>query len=206
VATSDRRVPGWLESRKNLTGSGLAVVGLGLHFAGLTGSLWPVVVPALYAAGALIAPPERPPAPAFPTPEEQLSALRADLATLRDYLATAQVAERFDAVLQLLTGLLDPAGDDHVAATDPEALHTLARITRQDVPEAVDAYLRARWWNRLTPGTEPPERHLDRQAALLAAEAAQLVAALREREADRQQSHTRYLEQRSPESGQGQGT
>jgi hypothetical protein len=46
----------------------VAVGGLALHFAGLTGSYWPLVVGGLYGAGALIAPPKRPAAPDFPDP------------------------------------------------------------------------------------------------------------------------------------------
>jgi hypothetical protein len=48
----------------------------------------------------------------------------------------------------------------------------------------------------MTPGSEPPERHLERQLALLQEEAEGLAAALRETEARRQESHTRYLEDR----------
>jgi hypothetical protein len=57
VATS--RFIGFLESRKNLTGSACGIAGLALTFTGLAGPYWPVVVAGLYGAGALIAPPER---------------------------------------------------------------------------------------------------------------------------------------------------
>jgi hypothetical protein len=48
----------------------------------------------------------------------------------------------------------------------------------------------------MTPGSEPPEQHLERQLTLLQEEAERLAAALRETEARRQESHTRYLEDR----------
>ncbi|MFG2023789.1 hypothetical protein [Streptomyces sp. NPDC048825] len=191
----------YLESRKNLTGSALGIAGLGLTFTGLAGAYWPVVVAGLYGAGALLAPPERPPLPDFPDPSAQLDELRDDFAKLRDYLADVELppaaSGRLTELTELLTALLAPGWVTEVLAQDPEGVHALSRTVRQDVPEAVDAYVRARWWTRLTPGAEPPERHLERQLALLQGEMETLTTSLREVEARRQESHTRYLEDRS---------
>lgn len=195
------KVMAYVESRKNLTGSALGVAGLGLTFAGVAGPYWPVVVVGLYGAGALIAPPERPPLPDFPDPSAQLDELRADFGTLREYLAGIDLppaaAGRLAELTELLTALLDPGWVAEVLARDPEGVHVLSSAVRQDVPEAVDTFVRTRWWTRLTPGTEPPERHLERQLTLLQDELGTLAAALRDAEARRQESHTRYLEDRS---------
>ncbi|MDX3589406.1 hypothetical protein OG920_29040 [Streptomyces europaeiscabiei] len=191
----------YLESRKNLTGSALGVAGLGLTFAGVAGPYWPVVVVGLYGAGALIAPPERPPLPDFPDPSAQLDELRTDFGILRAYLADIELppaaSGRLTELTELLTALLDPGWVAEVLARDPEGIHALSRAVRQDVPEAVDTFVRTRWWTRLTPGTEPPERHLERQLGLLQNELGHLAMALRDAEARRQESHTRYLEDRS---------
>ena len=191
----------YLESRKNLTGSALGVVGLGLTFTGLAGAYWPVVVAGLYGAGALLAPPERPPLPDFPDPSAQLDELRDDFGKLRDYLADIELppaaSGRLTELTELLTALLAPGWVTEVLTQDAEGVHALSRTVRQDAPEAVDAYVRTRWWTRLTPGTDPPERHLERQLALLQGEMEELTASLREVEARRQESHTRYLEDRS---------
>ncbi|WP_107463401.1 hypothetical protein [Streptomyces sp. MA5143a] len=191
----------YVESRKNLTGGALGVAGLGLTFAGLAGPYWPVVVAGLYGAGALLAPPERPPVPDFPDPSAQLDEVRADFDRLGEYLADIELppaaAGRLTELTELLTALLDPGWVAEILGQDPEGVHTLSRAVRQDVPEAVDTYVRTRWWTRLTPGTEPPERHLERQLALLHDELERLAAALRDTEARRQESHTRYLEDRS---------
>jgi hypothetical protein len=190
----------YLESRKNLTGSACGLVGLALTFAGVAGPYWPVVVAGLYGAGALIAPPERPPLPDFPDPSAQLEELRADFGRLREYLDGVDLppaaAGRLTELTELLTALLDPGWVAEVLAQDPEGVHALSRAVRQDIPEAVDTFVRTRWWTRLTPGTEPPERHLERQLTLLQEEADRLAVALREVEARRQESHTRYLEDR----------
>ncbi|MEU8621784.1 hypothetical protein [Streptomyces sp. NPDC048623] len=194
MATSNRALR-YLESRKNLVGCACGLAGLGITLTGAAGSLWPVVVAGLYGAGALIAPPERPPAPAFPEPAEQLDALRADLATLRTYIAEVELPSaaqtRLTEVDDLIEALLAPGW-----VIDPEQVRVLGRAVRQDVPEAVDAFVRTRWWNRVVPGAEPPERHLERQLDALYEEAAAIADALREAEARRQETHTRYLEDR----------
>ncbi|WP_217241295.1 hypothetical protein [Streptomyces sp. AC555_RSS877] len=192
---------GYLESRKNLTGSACGLAGLALTFAGVAGPYWPVVVAGLYGAGALVAPPERPPLPDFPDPSAQLDEVRADHDRLVAYLADVELppaaAGRLTELTELLAALLDPGWVAEVLARDPEGVHTLSRAVRQDVPEAVDTFVRTRWWTRLAPGQESPERHLERQLTLLHEEAERLAAGLRETEARRQESHTRYLEDRS---------
>jgi hypothetical protein len=191
----------YLESRKNITGSVCGLAGLGLTFAGVAGPYWPVVVAGLYGAGALIAPPERPALPDFPDPSAQLDEIRADFDRLQAYLADVELppaaAGRLTELTELLAALLDPGWVTEVLAQDPEGVHTLSRAVRQDVPEAVDTFVRTRWWTRLAPGQEPPERHLERQLTLLHEEAERLAASVRETEARRQESHTRYLEDRS---------
>nr|WP_152895215.1 hypothetical protein [Streptomyces adustus] len=190
-----------MESRKNITGAACGIAGLALTFMGVAGPYWPVVVAGLYGAGALIAPPERPPLPDFPDPSAQLDEVRADFGRLRDYLADVELppaaAGRLTELTELLTALLDPGWVTELLAQDPEGVHTLSRAVRQDLPEAVDTFVRTRWWTRLAPGQEPPERHLERQLTLLHEEADRLAAGLREAEARRQESHTRYLEDRS---------
>ncbi|MFC9393621.1 hypothetical protein ACFTWS_10700 [Streptomyces sp. NPDC057027] len=189
------RLFGYLESRKNITGSVCGLAGVGITLTGAAGGLWPLVIGGLYAAGALIAPPERPDTPSFPSADEQLDALRADFATLRAYLTEVELPpsarERLTALDTLIEALLEPGW-----VSDPEHLHVLARAVRQDVPEAVDTFVRTRWWSRFTPGGEPPEAHLERQLTALHEEATAIAAALRDAEAIRQEIHTRYVEER----------
>ncbi|EFL17244.1 hypothetical protein [Streptomyces sp. C] len=198
MATS--RALAYLESRKNLWGSACGLLGLGLTLAGVAGTYWPAVVAGLYGAGALFAPPDRTPPPPFPGPAEQLDLVREDLGRLRGYVAEVELppaAEgKLGELLDLYAALLDPGWPAQVLAAEPEAVHALARAVRLDVPECVDTYNRTRWWTRLTPGGESPERHLERQLSLLSEEAERLTAELQDREALRQQTHTAYLEGR----------
>ncbi|MFE2290256.1 hypothetical protein [Streptomyces sp. NPDC059452] len=201
VAGVAGRALAYLESAKNLTGSAAALGGLALTFAGFAGTYWPVVVAGLYGAGALIAPPTRPPAPDFPDdPSSQLSSLRADLTTLREYLDQVDLppaaTKRIGALTKLLDGLLEPGWVSQALAQDPEGVHVLARAVHRDLPESVDAFVRTRWWTRMAPGQQDPEEQLERQLSVLQREVEALVAGLREAEEIRQQSHTRYLEDR----------
>ncbi|MFI1333950.1 hypothetical protein ACH4U7_28375 [Streptomyces sp. NPDC020845] len=199
-ASGANKVLRYLESRKNITGSAAGIAGLALTFTGLAGAYWPVVVVGLYGAGALIAPPERPAAPYFADPARELDALREDFTRLRDYLGEVELppaaSGRLTELDGLLAALLDPELAGEALMLDPEGTYALSRIIRHDVPEAVDTYARTRWWTRLTPGTDPPERHLERQLTLLFDEANAMASALREAEARRQQTHTQYLEDR----------
>ncbi|MFI8764783.1 hypothetical protein ACIGN6_07660 [Streptomyces sp. NPDC053792] len=194
MGTSSRLL-GYAESRKNITGSVCGLAGVGITLTGAAGGLWPLVIAGLYAAGALIAPPERPDTPHFPDADEQLDALRADFATLRTYLSEvelpASARDRIAELDTLVEALLEPGW-----VSDPEHLHVLARAVRQDVPEAVDTFVRTRWWSRVAPGAEPPERHLERQLSVLREETAAIATALQQAEAIRQEIHTRYLEER----------
>ncbi|MGW7114791.1 hypothetical protein, partial [Streptomyces xanthophaeus] len=191
------RALGYLESRKNLAGSACGVAGVGLALAGVAGAYWPLVVGGLYGAGALIAPPERAAPPPF-DPREELGVLREDFARLRDYLAEVELpsaaGDTLEGLLGLYGALLEPGWVADVLATEPEAVHALSRGVRQDVPECVDAYNRIRWWNRMAPGGESPDRHLERQLGVLYEEAQRVTAGLHEVEARRQQTHTTYLE------------
>lgn len=126
--------------------------------------------------------------------------MRADFATLREYLAEVELppaaSGRLVELTELLEGLLAPGWVSEALATDPEAIHALSRAVHQDIPESVDTYLRTRWWTRLTPGTEPPERPLEQQLSLLHREAESLAAGCGRPRHAGEQTHTRYLEDR----------
>ncbi|MFG2797668.1 diiron oxygenase [Streptomyces pseudovenezuelae] len=191
----------YLESRKNIAGSACGLAGLVLTFTGVAGPYWPVVVAGLYGAGALVAPPERPAPPDLPDPSAQLDEVRADFEEVRAYLAdidlSVTAAARLRELTELLSALLDRDWSTQLLAHDPESVHALSRIVRRDLPEAVDSFARTRWWTRMTPGTQSPELHLEQQLSLMKKDAEQLAAGLRDAEARRQETHTRYLEERS---------
>lgn len=230
MATS-RRLLAYLESRKNLTGSVLALGGVVLALTGAAGPWWPAVIPALYAAGALLVPPDRPraPRPASPAPPpapaagggvgvgesngdsggeqehaERIAAIRTDLGRLRAYLDEGRAQNRFpesaqsrlDRLMERLDTLLDEKWAARVLVTAPDRVGDLARLTGHDIQEAIDTYLRTRWWDRVRPGDDAPEHHLGLQLDILLKDADSLTESLRALEFRRQRELTRDLEDR----------
>lgn len=191
------RLLAFVGSAKNLAGCAGGLVGLALTFTGAAGAYWPLVVAGLYGAGALLAPPERVAAPHFPDAAEQLDALRGDFGRLREYVASVELPPAASGRLTELDGLLGALVGHEEWASDPDSFHVLRRAVREDVPEAVDTYLRARWWTRFSPGSEPPERLLEHQLRLLQDELTGVAATLRDAVEQERESHAHHLEERA---------
>ncbi|GAA5079020.1 hypothetical protein HNP84_000934 [Thermocatellispora tengchongensis] len=146
MATSDpvRRVVAYLGSTKNIAGCALALLGLGAHFLGLAGSLWPVVVAGLYGVGALLAPPERVRLTVSVSAETEAEARRlaADLDALlaraaRVHRFPADVLERLEALGEVLRGVLARA---EVLTSSPDHLHIVSQTIRDYLPASLEAY------------------------------------------------------------------
>lgn len=170
----------YLGSTKNLAGSALGLVGVLLYVFGIVGSYWPVVVVALYGAGALLAPAERKRVPAI---EE----LRTDLAKVvgqADRLPPAAHAfvQRIDGILREMLA--------RTPGADPDLLHRMIRLVRSDLPTSVEAYLNV------------PERlarpdELLAQLDLIEYEAHEIAERFYADDINRQADHTRYLRDRA---------
>ncbi|MEU6713468.1 hypothetical protein ABZ897_18450 [Nonomuraea sp. NPDC046802] len=138
MATSDR-VLRYLGSTKNIVGSVLALLGLLAHFAGLAGAYWPVVVVALYGAGALLAPAERVRL-TITHAEVETRALRADLETLLRRIERrfpADVHTSVDALAEVIRGVL---GRAEQLAASPDQLHVVSQTIRSYLPASLEAY------------------------------------------------------------------
>ncbi|TCO54977.1 hypothetical protein [Actinocrispum wychmicini] len=181
----------YLGSTKNLAGCALGLLGVLLRLVGVLGPYWPVVVVALYAAGALLAPPER--VRLLPlSSSQEISQLRADLATL---LAQANAhANRLPPtaldtirnVIEILDGLLDRPGD---LTADPEVLHNVIRLARQDLPTSIQSHLNVPRWLA-------SRDQLLTQLALLEKEAHRIAEAFYHKDIQQQTDHTTYLRER----------
>ncbi|PWK88370.1 hypothetical protein C8D88_103566 [Lentzea atacamensis] len=99
----------YLASWKNLAGCAGGLIGLVLHFAGLAGSYWILVVIGLYGVGALAAPPER--IILVTDPEEKAGQLRAELDALVHRVrgfggrVPAEVAPKLAEIAEVLRGM-----------------------------------------------------------------------------------------------------
>ncbi|RKT18490.1 hypothetical protein BX285_2913 [Streptomyces sp. 1114.5] len=201
MATSDgplRRALRYLESAKNLVGCAGGAVGVGLHYAGLGGNLWPGVVVGLYAVGALLAPGRRPdpsrgptarpdpgpvaqPTPgALPVPVPAAPPAPEPEPDPEPAPAPAPEPEP-DPELEALAAYLGtvplPPGtgvDDLLTALREAGPGPVAqRIVRERLPVAVAGYLRARTWQPWAgPDAADPAAELGREVGRLAAELA----------------------------------
>ena len=190
---------GYLESARNLAGCVGGAAGLVLHFTGVAGPWWPGAVAGLYGLGALLAPGRRPegggapdpslaPAPAAVHASVGGSApgavsgpgggttvlvaapgggqLRAALAELEAYLAGVDLPWSAG-VEELLATVAGRARSKRA-----EVLRAAEHVVVEQLPLAVDGYLRARAWERLSPGGVDP-------AVALGHEVERMAAALR---------------------------
>ncbi|WP_182874637.1 hypothetical protein [Microbispora sp. H10670] len=139
MATSDR-VLAYLGSLRNIVGSALALGGLALHFLGLAGSLWPVVVAGLYGVGALLTPPDRVRL-TISHAEVETRALRADLDALVAKVTTARFPEDVVAKVGDLAGILREVLARAEALTSaPDHLHVVSQAVRDYLPTSLEAY------------------------------------------------------------------
>ena len=144
MATSSRRRAGrYLGSTKSIAGSVLALAALGAQLTIGLGSLWPAVVAASYAIGALVGPPEKVHLVTGGA-GDQVAALRPDLSALASKVESARprldddVFAAVDQVLVLLGSVLDRA---EVLATSPEHLFVVSRTIRDYLPTSLESYL-----------------------------------------------------------------
>ncbi|WP_051830344.1 MULTISPECIES: hypothetical protein [Streptomyces] len=194
MATSDglvRRALRYLESARNLVGCAGGAVGVGLHYAGLGGDLWPGVVAGLYAVGALLAPGRRgdpsegssaPPGPASaganPGPDPRSGSVSMPVSPPGP---VSPPAPEPDPELEALAAYLDtvplPPGvgvDGLLTALREAGPGPVAElIVRDRLPVAVAGYLRARTWQPWAgPDAADPAAELGREVGRLAAELA----------------------------------
>jgi len=142
------RLQRYLYSPRNIAGCVLAFGGLGLLFAGVIGTGWPLIVAGLYAAGAL-GWPSRPPAAApepAPPPEMPIEALAAHLDGLIAG-AGSRLPEAALASLQGIRATLDDllprlAALEYSSALSVEDSFEVQETLRRYLPDLLDGYLR----------------------------------------------------------------
>jgi hypothetical protein len=128
----------YLFSTKNLVGSALGLVGLGLFFTGIVGALWPVVVVGLYLVGALLTPGSK----TYDLhsgwdPGDVRKALSEQMKTINNRVPddiVAKVSSIQDTILAVLPRVESlPAGS--------EDLFIIERTALEYLPTALEAYL-----------------------------------------------------------------
>lgn len=183
----------YLTSTKNLVGMLAALAGLLLHVVGVVGAYWPIVVVGLYGVGALLAPSDRVGTLALSSSEE-LSQLRRDLAAVlgrahdHAYRLPDRALPMVDRIGEVLTGMLSRPAE---LAANPDVLHGVIRLGRQDLPKSIEAYLDIPRW---LPGRGGEQ--LLTQLELLERESYRIAESFYARDIRDQDDHTAYLRER----------
>ncbi|AXB41697.1 hypothetical protein [Amycolatopsis albispora] len=193
----------YLGSTKNLAGCVGGLLGLVLYLTGVVGSVWPLVVAGLYAAGALLAPPEK--VHLVPDAAAEAGQLRTELETLVRKVSEQSgrmppgAVETVRQVAEILDGLFArPQG----LRADPDLLHAVTTLARTDLPQSVETYLNLPWWvaaKRLAGQANSAGDELLTQLGLLRGRAEKLAERFYSAELNQQADHTRYLRDRERE-------
>jgi hypothetical protein len=198
------RLGAYATSTKNLTGLALAVVGVLLTLIGVLGPLWPLVIPALYGVGALVAPADRrrlgaPGGTAVLDADE----VRRGLSRLQRRVAGRLPADVSASVQRISTGireLLDRAVEQPGASED---VFVLSRMACDYLPATVDGYLRLpptyAAEHRLADGRTPLQM-VRGQLELLEGKLGEVRDAMLAGDSDRLAAHGRFLQESFAES------
>lgn len=188
----------WLTSRKNLAGMVGALAGSGLAFIDV--EAWPLAAAALYAAGALLAPGERPVVDRSYTDDLRFRAKLLDERVRRE-------AERLPpgvpaAILRMIHATrvildrLDHLGSQLVTRTgDPERLVVVEEILGTDLPRCIDIYL----GRRESASEGRAESELAAQLRVIAGAIERLAASTPDADIERAEDLTRELRRRHGE-------
>ena len=191
------RVLRYLGSGKNVAGSALALGGLGLHFAGVLGGIWPLVVPALYLIGVLVVPAhrERPVAPDRFDAGRIQRALDGTLDMARGRVPS-DVFAKLTSIRERTLALLPKAGDLPGGSQD---LYVLQRTATDYLPTSVRFYLSLPTdyaTTHVVQDGKTPLQVLQDQLDLLDDQMAEIGDAVNQRDSDRLLAQGRFLEER----------
>jgi len=192
----------YLGSTKNLAGCLAGFVGVVLYLVGVVGGgYWLFVVAALYAAGALLAPPDR-----VHLVSDDSAELRTELATLLSKLdehharMPETATDRVRRIGEALGGMLDrPAA----LAANPDLRHAMTRLVRVDLPMSVETYLNLPWWfaaKRRAGGEPSAGEQLLAQLELLELESHRIAERFYAADVNQQDDQLRYLRERDGET------
>lgn len=200
MVTSDGlsgRVVRYLGSRKNVAGSLLALGGLVLFFLGLLGSIWPLVVVALYLIGALAVPSPRRVLVGNASFDPELVRSALDRLVRRvESRASPDVVAKLREIQQEILGVL-PLADQFPPGS--EDLFVIQRTATDYLPSALDPYLALPpeyAATRQVQGGKTPKQVLLEQLELIDSKMDEVVDAIHQRDTDRLLASGRFLEER----------
>ena len=136
----------YLTSNRNLVGCVLALVGLVLHFVGVAGRYWPLVVVGLYLTGVVLVPSRRRISLARPVgarPRDLKAEFDMLVRRARKEKVPTLVLVRLRRIEVLVDGLL---GRPEELAAYPDGWFAVDSAVRTDLPASFEAYLNLPRW------------------------------------------------------------
>jgi hypothetical protein len=192
----------WLASPKNLLGSGLAVVAIILELVVGLGPLWPAIVVAAYAVGALVAPRERISLRLGVGEGATAQQLEAQIQLLRRSLKgeASRLDDDAEAEVAKVLGTLDEivARWDDLAVA-PEQKHTVQAMITDYLPTSLQTYLnlpRTFALQSRVAGKKTAHDELMDQLGILDTESAKIRDAVYAKEVDSLADQSRFLRQK----------
>lgn len=193
-----RRFILFVYSTRNIVGCALALVGLGLYFAGIIGFLWPVIIVGLYAVGYVL------------TPRQQTVNLQ-----LEQTLNAAEIRTQLERLNKAIHGRVSKPVLDTVKSIEGSILSALPQLERQAIstqqrftiqqtaleylPQALEAYLNLPpTYARMHPVRQgkTAEQILLEQLKLLDDTMQEIVIDLHKNDAQKLLVHGRFLEEK----------
>lgn len=194
------RAAAWIGTTKNLAGSVLAGAGICAQlFVGL-GPFWPAVIAGLYAAGALLAPPEKVDFTGALGSGTDLRKLKEDLSALNRSLAPNRARLGQDACTKVdtITGLLGDILDRGEALRGAsQQLNVIESTIRDYLPTSLETYLNLPRTYAMTSrqaGKKSAHEELLGQLDILAREAGKILDAVVENDSSALANQGRFLE------------
>ncbi|MET4144085.1 hypothetical protein [Arthrobacter sp. UYCo732] len=194
------RVPAWAGTTKNLTGMGLASAGVLAELTLGLGPFWPAVIIGLYAAGALLAPPEKVNFTGALGSSTDLRKLKEDLAALDRRLLPNRnrLGQDVTAKVDALTGLLHDILDRGEALRgSPQQLNVVESTIHDYLPTSLETYLnlpRTYAMSSRQTGKKSAHEELLGQLDILAREAGKILDAVVENDSSALANQGRFLE------------
>jgi len=194
------RAVAWVGTTKNLAGSASAAAGICAQLTIGLRPFWPAVIAGLYAAGALLAPPEKVDFTGALGSGTDLRKLKEDLAALdRSLLPNrARLGQDACAKVDTITGLLsDVLHRGDALAGSPTNLNVLESTIRDYLPTSLETYLnlpRTYAMSSRQAGKKSAHEELLGQLDILAREAAKILDAVVENDSSALANQGRFLE------------
>ncbi|MDQ1552364.1 MAG: hypothetical protein QOD50_1786 [Actinomycetota bacterium] len=194
------RLGRWLESGKNIVGSGLAVIAIILEVTVGLGAFWPVIVIAAYGVGALLWPRDRLNLTLALGESASQDDLKAQLGALRKTMNAqsarlgADVVKPLGDLLDVLDEIVSKWGDLLVA---PDQSHVVQQMIVDYLPTSLQTYLNIPATYALTArvaGKKSARDELLDQLTLLMTEATKIRAAVYSKDLDALGDQSRFLQ------------